>query len=327
MKAVVIEEFGDVNKLQLEDVDDPALGSGEVRVRVRATSINPVDWKIRSGALRGMMDVELPAILGRDLAGEVEKVGAGVSGFSKGQRVMAMANGTYAELATARADVLAPIPDKLSFEQAAALPLVALTGAQLIERAIKLQRGQKVLVLGALGGVGRTAVHVALQHGAIVIAGVRKSQLQDAATLGAHQVVAIDDEKELEKLRDLDAVADTIDGPTAARALKTLKEGGIFGTVLGPPKEAAPYKVRVAGMTVQPDASRLYELAEDVARQFFDSDCEDFASGTSRRRATGSRAGPRPRKNHFARSLSSSGAAATSSRAPAPQTPFCPALR
>lgn len=267
MKAVVIEEFGDVNKLQLEDVNDPAVGSGEVRVRVRATSINPVDWKIRSGAIKGR--VELPAILGRDLAGEVEKVGDGVTGFSKGQRVMAMTNGTYAELATAKADVLAPIPDKLSFEQAAALPLVVLTGAQLIERAIKLQRGQKVLVLGALGGVGRTAIHVALQHGAIVIAGVRKSQLQEAATLGAHQVVAIDDEKELEKLRDLDAVADTIGGPTAARALKTLKEGGIFGTVLAPPKEASSHNVRVSGMMAQPDASRLYELAEDVARGNF----------------------------------------------------------
>jgi NADPH:quinone reductase-like Zn-dependent oxidoreductase len=269
MKAVVIEEFGDVNKLQIEDVEDPAVGAGEVRVRMRATSINPIDWKIRSGASRGRMDVELPAILGRDLAGEVEKIGDGVIGFTKGQRVMAMANGTYAELATAKADVLAPIPDKLTFEQAAALPLVVTTGAQLIERAVKIQPGQTVLVLGALGGVGRSAVHVALQHGATVIAGVRKSQREEAGSLGAHQVVAIDDEKELEKLRDLDAVADTIGGPTAARALRTLKEGGVFGTVLAPPKDAAGRKVRVAPLMAQPDASRLYELADDVARGDF----------------------------------------------------------
>jgi NADPH:quinone reductase-like Zn-dependent oxidoreductase len=269
MKAVVLEEFGDVDKLQIEDVDDPPVGAGEVRVRMRATSVNPVDWKIRSGAARGRIDVELPAILGRDLSGEVETIGSGVSGFTKGQRVMAMANGTYAELATAKADVLAPIPDKLSFEQAGAMPLVALTGAQLIERAIKIQPGQTVLVLGAVGGVGRSAVHVALQHGATVIAGVRSSQIEEAASLGAHQVIAADDEKELEKLRDLDAVADTVGGTTAARALRTLREGGIFGTVLGPPKEAANHNVRVAAFMAQPDASRLYELAEDVARGNF----------------------------------------------------------
>jgi NADPH:quinone reductase-like Zn-dependent oxidoreductase len=87
------------------------VGGGEVLVRVRATSVNPVDWKIRSGASKGRIDVDLPAILGRDLAGEVERSGEGVIGFAKGQRVMAMANGTYAELVTAKADVLAPIPD------------------------------------------------------------------------------------------------------------------------------------------------------------------------------------------------------------------------
>lgn len=269
MKAIVMEQFGDVNQLQLEEVDEPAVGSGEVRVRMRATSVNPVDWKIRSGAVRGRIDVDLPAILGRDLSGEVEAVGPGVTGFAKGQRVMALANGTYAEFATAKADVLAPIPDKLSFEQAAALPLVTLTGAQLIERAIKLRRGQTVLVLGALGGVGRSAVHVALDHGATVIAGVRKSEMEEAATLRAHQVVAIDDEKELEKLRDLDAVADTVGGPTAERALRTLKEGGVFGTVLAPPKDAARHNVHVAGLMAQPDASRLYELADDAARGSF----------------------------------------------------------
>lgn len=269
MKAVVIEQFGDVNQLQFEDVDDPAVGTGEVRVRMHATSINPVDWKIRSGAVRGLIDVELPAILGRDLAGEVESVGPGVTGFRKGQRVMALANGTYAELTTAKADVLAPIPDKLSYEQAAALPLVTLTGAQLIERAIKIQPGQSVLILGALGGVGRSAVHVALEQGAMVIAGVRQSELQEAVALGVDQVIAIDDEKEIAKLRDLDAVADTIGGHTAERALRTLKEGGVFGTVLGLPKDAGRYNIRVVGMMSQPDASRLYELADDVARGSF----------------------------------------------------------
>ncbi|MFZ0661942.1 MAG: NADP-dependent oxidoreductase [Acidobacteriaceae bacterium] len=266
MKAVVLKDYGDPSKLQMENVDQPVAGPREVLVRVRATSVNPIDWKIRSGAARGYIDVKLPAILGHDLAGEVEAIGEGVTGFTKGQRVMGITSRTYAEFATAKADALAPIPDMLTFEQAAALPLVVTTGARLIEHAVKIQPGQKVLVLGALGGVGRSAVHVALGHGATVLAGVRKSRMEEAHTLGAHQIVAIDDEKELEKVRDLDAVADTIGGPTAERALRTLKEGGVFGTVNGAPKGAASRNIRVAGFSAQPDAARLRELANDAAR-------------------------------------------------------------
>jgi NADPH:quinone reductase-like Zn-dependent oxidoreductase len=228
--------------------------------------VNPVDLKIRDGSAAKRMGVELPAILGRDLAGEVVRAGEGVVGFPKGMRVMALANGTYAELTTAKADVLAPIPDKLSYEQAAALPLVLLTGAQLIERAIKVEPGWTVLVLGAVGSVGRTAVHVAQDRGARVIAGVRSSQIGEAESLGVAQVISTDDEKELEKLYDLDAVADTVGGPTAARALKALKPGGVFGTVVGAPPEASRHNVRVAAMMAVPDASRLYELADEVAR-------------------------------------------------------------
>jgi len=266
MKAVVLEEFGDVDKLQMENVDDPEVGTGEVLVRVRATSINPVDWKIRRRDLKGRNPVELPAILGRDLAGEVERVGPGVNGFNKGQRVMALAAGTYAELTTVKADTLAPIPEKLSFEQAAALPLVLTTGAQLIERAIKITAGQKILILGALGGVGRTAVHVAVQHGARVIAGVRGSQMEQARLLPVQEVVAVDDEHALLKLHDLDAVADAVGGTVAARSMKALKAGGIFGTVLGPPKGAEKLDFQVKALWAEPDASRLYELADDVAR-------------------------------------------------------------
>jgi NADPH:quinone reductase-like Zn-dependent oxidoreductase len=269
MKAIVLEEFGDVDKLRIEDIEDPSVGAGEVLVRVRATSINPVDWKIRSGALKGRIDVALPAILGRDLAGDVERTGADVVGFTKGQRVMALANGTYAELTPVKADVLAPIPDALSFEQAAALPLVVLTGSQLIERAVKLQHGETVLILGALGGVGRSALYVARQHSARVIAGVRRNQVEEARSLGVDSVVAIDDDEEFETLHDLDAVADTIGGAVAERALKVLKKNGVLGTVLEIPRKASQYQVQVVTMMARPDASRLYELADDVAKGKF----------------------------------------------------------
>jgi NADPH:quinone reductase-like Zn-dependent oxidoreductase len=270
MNAVVLYEYGETDKLQYKtDQQEPPFGANEVRVRVRATSVNPIDWKLRSGAARARMPIEFPAILGRDPAGDVADLGRGVTGFKKGQRVMALANGTYAEFTTVKADILAPLPDALSFEQAAALPLVLTTGAQLIERGVQPQPGWTVLVTGALGGVGRTAVHVARKHGAHVIAGVKSSQREEAAKLGAERVVALDDEKDIATLRDLDAIADTVGGVTIAGLLKALKPGGVLGSVLGEPKEAAGKNIQVHAIQAQPDASRLHELAEDVARGEF----------------------------------------------------------
>ena len=236
---------------------------------MKATSLNPVDFKIRSGAAKARMPVDFPAILGRDLSGEVVEAGRSVQGFPKGMRVMALANGTYAEYTVARADVLGPIPDALSFEQAAALPLVVTTGAQLIERAIKPQRGWTVLVTGALGSVARSAIHVARKHGVRVLAGVRSKEKERAARLGADEVVAIDSE-EISRLRDLDAIADTVNGPVIQQLMKTIRPGGVLGSVLGAPEGARNYQFRVEAMMAVPDASRLYELADDFARKEFD---------------------------------------------------------
>ncbi len=266
MKAVVLHEYGDVDQLRYEEAELPPVGENEVRVRVRATSINPIDWKLRSGSAKARFPLELPEILGRDLAGEVDEAGASVTGFAKGMRVMGLANGTYAEFTTAKADVLAPIPEALSFEQAAALPLVLLTGTQLIERALKIAAGQTVLVTGALGGVGRVAVHVALTRGAHVIAGVRESQREEASKLAVDRVVALDNNHEMETVHDLDAVADTVGGSMQTRILKTLKDGGVYGSVVGPPAHPPERGIRVEAMMARPDASRLYELADEVAR-------------------------------------------------------------
>lgn len=182
---------------------------------------------------------------------------------------MALANGTYAECTVAKADTLAPIPDALNFEKAAALPLVTLTGAQLIVRAVKPSAGATVLVTGALGSVGRSAVHVARKHGARVLAGVRMREKEQAAELLADGVVGIDDEREIAGLYDLDAVADTVGGPTVKRLLKCIRSGGVLGSVLGKPDGADKYDVRVEAMMAVPDASRLYQLADDAARQEF----------------------------------------------------------
>lgn len=269
MKAVVLHQYGGPEELRYEETEVPEYGDNEVLVRMKATSINPVDYKIRSGAAKARMPVEFPSILGRDLSGEVVESGGAVSGFAKGMRVMALANGTYAEYTIAKADVLAPIPTALDFEKAAALPLVVTTGAQLIERAVKPQRGQTVLVTGALGSVGRVAVHVARKHGVRVLAGVRASEKEKAAELGADGIVAIDSEEEMGHLHDLDAIADTVGGKTIQRLLKSIREGGVLGSLLGVPEGAQHYKIHVEPMMAAPDASRLYELADENARGEF----------------------------------------------------------
>ncbi|MGA8440849.1 MAG: NADP-dependent oxidoreductase [Candidatus Sulfotelmatobacter sp.] len=269
MKAVRLYAYGDPTQLRYEDTDIPHYSDNEVLVRMHATSINPIDVKIRSGAAKSRMPIEFPAILGRDLSGEVVETGRNVQGFPKGMRVMALANGTYAEYTVTKADVLAPIPDASSFEQAGALPLVTSTGAQLIERAVKPKAGQTVLVTGALGGVGRTAVHVARKHEARVLAGVRAKEKAEAAKLSVDGIVAVDSEKEIGHLHDLDAIADTVGGATIQRLLKTIRKGGVLGSVLGEPEGVDKYDIRVEAFMVQPDAARLHQLADDAARNQF----------------------------------------------------------
>ncbi len=268
MKAVLLLAYGGPDQLDYRtDVPRPEPGHGEVLVRIKATSFNPIDKKIRSGSAKDRMPITFPWIPGRDLAGEIVLAGAQTDGFTQGQRVMALANHTYAEYAIASIGILAPIPDGMDDQHAAALPLIVTTGSQLVERAVKIKRGQSVLVTGALGSVGRVAVFVATQHGARVIAGVRSSQLADAASLGASQVVALDDPKALQALGDefspgLDAVADTVGGPVAASLLPLIKKGGVLGTVVSGPPAADQYDVQVVHIMSQPDSKRLAQLAK-----------------------------------------------------------------
>lgn len=268
MKAVVLHEYGGPDKLKYEDVPDPVAGEGQVLVRVTASSVNPIDFKMRSGAAKDRYPLELPAILGRDISGIVREVGQGVSGFKAGDRVMALGTKAYAELVVVAAKDLAFVPDKLDLVKAAALPLVTLTGEQLISRGTKIQRGQTVLVAGAVGSVGRSAVWTAKKAGATVIAGVRKAQGTEAAAVGADQVLALDDSAAMEKLGFIDAVADTVGGETAQKLLGKVKQGGIFASVLGAPANSKMHPtIQVEAVQVVADAGMLRIMAEDVAAE------------------------------------------------------------
>jgi len=262
MKAVQLHGYGDVDQLRYEDVPTPKPRSGEVLVKVAVTSVNPIDWKIRRGDLKNVMPLQFPVILGRDVAGEVVETGANVSKWKPGQKVMGLVNRSYAEFLTASAEALAPIPDGLDMEQAGVLPLVTTTGAQLADHA-QPKSGDTILITGALGSVGRTAVYEAKQKGARVIAGVRARQKRDARALRADQVVAIDSDEEIDGLPELDAIADTVDHDVD-KLLRKLKRGGVLGSVLGKPKGAERKDIQVAAFMAQSDAARLENLAEAV---------------------------------------------------------------
>ena len=263
MKAVRLHAYGGVDQLRYEDVPPPEPEPDEVLVKVAATSVNPIDWKIRSGAAKSIMPVKFPAILARDVAGTIVKAGVNVRNPEPGQKVMGLVNGSYAEYLTARADHLTVIPDGLELEQAAALPLVATTGAQLM-RHIRPKPGDLVLVTGALGNVGRSAVYVAKSEGARVIAGVKTEQKKEANSLGVDQVIGIDDSKEIAELPELDAIADTVDHDVIGKLIPKLKSGGVLGSVLGAPKEAEGKNIRVEAFMATPDASLLRKMADAV---------------------------------------------------------------
>jgi len=263
MNAVQMHGYGGVDQLRYEEVPTPVPGANEVLVKLAATSVNPIDWKIRRGDRKATVTLEFPVIPGRDVAGEISAIAAGGSNFKLGQKVMALSIRTYAEFVAVPSAVLVPVPEGLDIEQAGALPLVVSTGAELMDR-IEPQRGDTVLVTGALGAIGRTALYVALERGARVIAGVRARQKQQAQGLNAAQIVALDSEGEIGALPELDAIADTVSGEVIGELLPNLKRGGVLGSVLGTPKAAEGKDIRIEAFNVQPNATRLARMAEAV---------------------------------------------------------------
>jgi NADPH:quinone reductase-like Zn-dependent oxidoreductase len=264
MKAVVVHQYGGPEVLKFEDYPDPVPGPGEVLVRVAAASVNPIDCKRRAGLTKDYYPIHFPGLIGIDVAGTVAKIGPGAEGFSVGDQVFAMADNSYAELCAVSAAVLAKVPKGLDLIRAAALPLVTTTGNQL-SAATGIKAGETVMVLGAVGNVGRSAVFTAKERGAVVIAGVLKGQMDEAKTIGADQVVATDDDTAIANLPPLNAVADTVGGRTAERLIAKVKPGGVFASVLRVPQNAAEYpSVKVVFVFSKFDRKTLEFMAEAV---------------------------------------------------------------
>jgi len=210
--------------------------------------------------------LSFPAILGRDVSGVVRAVGANVKHFKAGDRVLALSNKTYAELVAVDDSDVTHLPDGVDMAVAAAIPLISLTGDQLVRLTTNVKKGQVVLNTGALGSVGRAAVHTAKKIGAQVIAGVRGKELDDTRSLGVSDALAIDDDQAIENFRLVDTIADTVGGEVAAKLIARVKQGGSFGYTAMLPESAAAKNptVKIPRVGARPDASKVREFADDV---------------------------------------------------------------
>ena len=262
MQAVVMNETGDPDVLRLQEMERPEPGDGEVLIRVRAISVNPIDWKYR----RGFMPKDLPAILGSDISGTVELSRA--EGFAEGDDVFGFAaSGAYAEFATAPAALIASKPAGITHEQAAAIPVAGLTAWQALFDRAGLQSGQRALIAGAAGGVGHFAVQFAA-HAGITAIGIGSPRNRDFVLgLGASEYVDYTQQDVASAVSDVDFAFDTVGGALTDALLATVREGGVLVTIAGaPPEQAAAERgVRAELLIMSPSAEQLARIAELVA--------------------------------------------------------------
>ena len=238
MKAFIIDRYGP-DTVRLADMPMPQPGDNDVLVQIHAASVNPVDFKIRDGKLKLVLRYRLPIILGSDLAGVVVEVGDSVRGFKVGDEVYARVDkdriGTFAEFIAVREESVALKPDSLSMEEAASIPLVALTAWQaLIDRG-GLKAGQKVLIHAGSGGVGTMAIQLAKHLGAFVATTTSTTNVQWVTKLGADVVVDYKTQDYATRLKDYDLVLDTLGGSVTEASLPVLKPGGKLISISGPP--------------------------------------------------------------------------------------------
>jgi NADPH:quinone reductase len=257
MRAILMNAHGGVGVLYVGDVEQPKAGPGEILIRVAAVGVNPADAKWRAGMFQSFRPLTFPHVPGYDVAGVVEPGGARVAAMLDSLR-----QGAYAEYAVVNAAHAAAIPDGLGFEAAAAVPTPGLTGMQMIEEHLNVQRGQCVLITGALGAVGRFAVYAAKCRGARVVAGVRAKQRDAALALGADAIVALG---EAWRGADFDHVADTVGGADVATLCRHLAPGGRIMTAATTPIPAEGLAAMPTFFAVHPDGERLAALLLAVA--------------------------------------------------------------
>ncbi len=268
MKAVRMHDYGGPDVLELDEVPIPEPKHDEVLVKVYATSINPIDWKIREGLRKDKFPASLPLTPGWDVSGVIEKVGNNARRFAKGDEVYGRPDptrdGAYAEYIVVKANQLGFKPKSVDHLTAATIPLAGLTAWQGLFDRGHLQKGQKVLIHAASGGVGTFAVQFAKWKGAYVIGTASARNIKFVKQLGADEVIDYQSQRFEEMVHDIDMVFETIGGETQDRSLQVIKEGGRLITTLAPEfkDKARERGIYMEGYTAQSYPDQLEEIAQ-----------------------------------------------------------------
>lgn len=279
MKAVVIEAFGGTDNLHIKDVPKPTPLEHEVLIQVEYTAVNPVDWKIREGMLKSRLPHEFPLIPGWDASGKIVGLGKNVRSFQVGDEVYAycrkpvVKDGTYAEYITVDSSYVALKPKNISFSEAAAIPLVALTAWQAIFDFAKLKTSQSILIHAGSGGVGSFAIQFAKNAGCVVWTTCSSANADYVKKLGAAHVIDYTKNNfaeaiQKEKKEGFDVIFDTIGGKTQKESIPLIKEGGVLVSIVEPPSPEIEkkYKIRAGFVFVHPDGHELGQIAKLIEK-------------------------------------------------------------
>ncbi|ALX49506.1 MULTISPECIES: NADP-dependent oxidoreductase [Bacillaceae] len=272
MKAVIIENYGGIDELKYMEVDEPNLKDNDVLIEVAATSVNPVDWKLREGYLKGMLQYDFPFILGLDAAGTIKEVGKNVTKFRTGDQVFTRPditrNGTYAEYVAVDEQLVAKKPENLSFEEAASIPLVGLTSWQCLVDFAGIKQGDKVLIHAGSGGVGSFAIQLAKSFGAWVATTCSTKNVEFVKSLGADRVIDYCNEDFTHVLADMDIVFDTLGGDIQKQSFDVLKENGYLVSIADQPDQelAKEKSVKAGYVFLDPDGEQLEKIRELIEK-------------------------------------------------------------
>lgn len=246
MKAFLIDRYGKNETGRIDDVPTPSVRDDDVLIRVHAASVNALDTKIRRGEFKVLLPYRLPLILGNDLAGTVERVGASVRQFKSGDEVYARPDddriGTFAEFIAVKSTSVALKPSNLTMVEAASLPLVALTAWQALVETAQLKPGQKVFIQAGSGGVGSVAIQLAKHLGAFVATTTSTPNVAWVKDLGADVVIDYRQQDFATELQDYDVVLNSLRKDELQRSLQILKPGGHLVSISGPPRPALPLR-------------------------------------------------------------------------------------
>jgi NADPH:quinone reductase-like Zn-dependent oxidoreductase len=269
MKAIRIHEFGGPEVLKYEDIHEPQPGPGEIRIKIIASGVNPIDWKIRRGLIGG---VTLPMIVGLDVAGIVDAVGQGGVFFKPEEEVFAkvsIGEGGYAEYTVVHSSQVALKPKSIGFVESAAIPTAGLAAWQSIFDIAGLEKGQSVLIHGAAGGVGTFAVQFAKWKGAYVIGTASEKNAEFLKSIGADEVIDYKNQRFEDLVSNVDVVLDTVGGDTFERSWSVLKPGGFLVSTVASIPEGAPekYGVRAKTLMTQSDGKELAQIAAIIDEQ------------------------------------------------------------